>query len=71
MLGMYGATKAFLSQFVASLAVEVRDRGIDVVAVHPSPVATNFYNNTHKLDMLDMVCILFNCIMSACIHVYG
>lgn len=28
---MYGATKAFVSQFAASLAVEVRANGIDVL----------------------------------------
>lgn len=51
---MYGATKAFVSQFAASLAVEVRNNGIDVLAVHPSPVASNFFNNAHKLDSLDI-----------------
>lgn len=51
---MYGATKAFVSQFAASLAVEVRAMGIDVVAVHPSPVASNFFNKVHKLDSLEM-----------------
>lgn len=52
---MYGATKAFLSQFAACLAVEVKSRGIDVMSVHPSPVASRFYDNTHKMEMLDMV----------------
>lgn len=52
---MYGATKAFVSQFAASLAVEVSPLGIDVCAVHPSPVASNFYDNSsHQIDMLDM-----------------
>lgn len=52
---MYGATKAFVSQFAASLAIEVRAKGIDVLAVHPSPVASNFFNSvTHKIDALDM-----------------
>lgn len=37
-----------------SLAVEVRSKGIDVLAVHPSPVNSNFYNNLdHKIDLLD------------------
>ncbi|KAM3568880.1 hypothetical protein VYU27_009006 [Nannochloropsis oceanica] len=52
---MYGATKAFLSQFAACLAVEVKSRGIDVMSVHPSPVASRFYDKTHKMEMLDMV----------------
>ena len=37
---LYAATKAFMSSFGASLAVEVRHRGIDVLVFHPSPVAT-------------------------------
>lgn len=51
---VYGATKAFVSQFAASLAIEVRSSGIDVVAVHPSPVASNFFDKAHKLDSLEM-----------------
>jgi short-subunit dehydrogenase len=51
---MYGATKAFVSQFAASLAVEVRAKGIDVLAVHPSPVASNFFDNAVSLDSLEM-----------------
>jgi short-subunit dehydrogenase len=51
---MYGATKAFLSNFATSLAAEVAVDGIDVMVVHPSPVQSNFYANTHKLDALEM-----------------
>jgi len=51
---MYGATKAFVSQFAASLAIEVRNSGIDVLAVHPSPVASNFFDKAHKLESLEM-----------------
>ncbi|KAH9578304.1 Short-chain dehydrogenase/reductase SDR [Trypanosoma melophagium] len=40
---MYGPTKAFLTNFATSLASEVRDAGIDVVVIHPSPVNTNFF----------------------------
>lgn len=36
------------------LHIEVASLGIDVVAVHPSPVASNFYNNLdHKVDMIE------------------
>ena len=28
--------------------------GIDVLAVHPSPVASGFFDNVHKLDSLEM-----------------
>lgn len=54
---MYGATKAFVSEFAASLAIEVRHHGIDVVSVHPSPVASNFFSASsvaHKIDGLEM-----------------
>lgn len=34
--------------------MEVCSKGIDVLAVHPSPVDSNFYNNLdHKIDLLD------------------
>lgn len=36
----YASTKAFLSMFAISLAPEVKWLGIDVLAVHPSPVAS-------------------------------
>lgn len=49
---LYGATKAYISSFAANIAVELRSRGIDVCAVHPSPVASNFYDRAHKLDSL-------------------
>jgi short-subunit dehydrogenase len=39
----YAATKAFVSQLACSLHIEVKSLGIDVCAVHPSPVASNFY----------------------------
>lgn len=50
---MYGATKAFVSQFAASLAAEVRSLGIDVLAVHPSPVNSNFYDKVDAISMLE------------------
>lgn len=28
--------------------------GIDVLAVHPSPVASNFFDKAHKLESLEM-----------------
>ncbi|KAL1522731.1 hypothetical protein AB1Y20_017705 [Prymnesium parvum] len=39
---MYGTTKAAVSAFAASLAVEARARGIHVHAIHPSPVNSRF-----------------------------
>jgi NAD(P)-dependent dehydrogenase (short-subunit alcohol dehydrogenase family) len=36
------------------LHIEVASLGIDVVAVHPSPVASNFYANLdHKVDLIE------------------
>ncbi len=51
---MYGATKAFLTEFAASIAPEVRADGVDVTVVHPSPTNSNFYarKDTHALDAL-------------------
>mmetsp|Transcript_12375 Transcript_12375/g.16230 ORF Transcript_12375/g.16230 Transcript_12375/m.16230 type:complete len:329 (+) Transcript_12375:188-1174(+) len=51
---MYAATKSFVSQFAASLHIEVKSLGIDVCAIHPSPVASNFYSKLdHKVDMIE------------------
>lgn len=51
---MYASTKAFVSQFAACLHIELQSLGIDVCAIHPSPVASNFYNKLdHKVDMIE------------------
>lgn len=51
---MYASTKAFVSQFACSLHVELKALGIDVCAVHPSPVASNFFANVdHKIDLME------------------
>lgn len=49
---LYGSTKAFLTEFAMSLAPEVASMNIDVSVMNPSPVATNFYNGAHDIDML-------------------
>jgi short-subunit dehydrogenase len=49
---LYSATKAFMTMFAVSLAGEIRAQGIDVVVVHPSPIASNFFNNGKDLDAL-------------------
>jgi len=49
---MYGATKAYLTTFAQSLAPEIRSDGIDVTVVHPSPVASRFYEGAHQIDAL-------------------
>jgi len=36
------------------LHIECKPLGIDVCAIHPSPVASNFYSNLqHKVDMIE------------------
>jgi len=49
---MYGATKSYLTNFAQSLAPEIHPDGIDVCVVHPSPVASRFYEGTHKIGAL-------------------
>ena len=50
---MYASTKAFVSQFAASLHIENKPLGIDVCAIHPSPVKSQFYSNLdHKVDLI-------------------
>jgi short-subunit dehydrogenase len=55
----YAATKAFVSQLACSLHIEVKSLGIDVCAVHPSPVASNFYEKV-RVSMLLIECCTFN-----------
>lgn len=50
---VYGATKAYLTEFAASIAPELYSDGIDVCVVHPSPVMTRFYQGTHKIGALE------------------
>jgi short-subunit dehydrogenase len=50
---LYPSTKSFLTFFATSLAAEVRSLGIDVVVVHPSPMATNFFKNSGGMQALD------------------
>jgi len=50
---LYSATKAFISRFASSLAAEAGPQGIDVMAVHPSPVRSNFLANTTNFDIIN------------------
>jgi short-subunit dehydrogenase len=54
MATIYGSTKAFLTEFAASLAPEVYSQGIDVVVVHPSPTHSRFYDNVGHLAALKL-----------------
>jgi len=49
---LYGATKAMVTHFATSLAGEVRTDGIEVSVLHPSPVATSFYQGAHAMPTL-------------------
>lgn len=49
---IYSASKAFMTMFAVSLAAETRNQGVDVVVVHPSPIASNFFNAGTDLDAL-------------------
>lgn len=57
---MYGCTKAGVSELAASLAVEGKSRGVDVHAVHPSPVNSRFTSGggndvkVHSFKAFDM-----------------
>lgn len=51
---LYGATKAFITEFAASIAPELHADGIDVMAVHPSPIASNFYKDAHDTGAINM-----------------
>lgn len=42
-MATYGATKAFLLHWSLALGQDLRDEGIDVLAVCPGPTATNFF----------------------------
>ena len=45
MSSIYSSTKAWMTNFVVSLAAETVPYGIDTLVIHPSPIASNFYNN--------------------------
>jgi short-subunit dehydrogenase len=42
----YAATKAFVLSFSEALAAELRGSGLAVMAAHPGPIATDFFDGT-------------------------
>lgn len=52
---MYGASKALITNFGASLAIEAEKYSIDVTVVLPSYTHSNFYTSTPKLDILNLL----------------
>lgn len=52
-MSYYGASKAFVSNFCESLAIDLKDQGINVTCVHPGFIATAFTSkNTHPMPFL-------------------
>jgi short-subunit dehydrogenase len=52
-MSYYGASKAFVSTFCESLAIDLKDQGINVTCVHPGFIATAFTSkNTHPMPFL-------------------
>lgn len=54
----YGATKAALSSFSASLFAEARKYGVRVAAIHPDMTATQFYRNADFKQVEEADCCL-------------
>lgn len=55
---VYGATKAALSSFSASLFAEARKYGVRVAAIHPDMTATQFYRNADFKQAEEADCCL-------------
>ena len=49
---LYGATKTFLTSFACAVATEVQEDGVDVLVVHPSPIASRFYEGAQGIGLL-------------------
>lgn len=47
---VYGASKAFVQSFSASLHEELKDAGVTVTALLPGPTETNFFQRAHMDD---------------------
>ncbi|KAH6598764.1 hypothetical protein BASA61_002839 [Batrachochytrium salamandrivorans] len=55
MSSIYSSTKAWMTNFAVSVAAEVAEDQIDVLVVHPSPIASNFYSNANGMTVLKAV----------------
>lgn len=49
---IYGSSKAMLTQFAASLAIEAEKHDIDVTVIHPSYTHSNMYVKVPRLDVM-------------------
>lgn len=52
---MYGASKALVSHFATSLAVEAAVHGVDVTVFHPSYTHSNLYEGSPKLGVVALL----------------
>jgi short-subunit dehydrogenase len=52
---IYGASKAMLSNFAASLAIEAKNHGVDILTIHPSYTHTNLYESNPTIGVLDVL----------------
>jgi short-subunit dehydrogenase len=55
MASMYASTKQFVTRFGASLAAELSTSNVDVLVVHPSPIASNFFNIAKEMSAISNV----------------
>lgn len=49
---LYGATKTLLTSFASAIATEMKEDGVDVLCVHPSPIDSNFYKSASGIGLL-------------------
>lgn len=54
-LGVYAATKAYVTSFSEALRAELRGTGVSVTAVCPGPVPTEFFDSAQRLNAPDPV----------------
>lgn len=74
-MSYYGASKAYVSTFCETLAVDLKDHGINVTCVHPGFIATAFTSkNNHPMPFLmepeEATKIIYNAIINRKSHLY-
>ena len=50
LMAVYSASKAFVLSLAKSIRFELKDRGVNVTALQPGPVDTNFFEVAHMAD---------------------
>lgn len=50
LMAVYSASKAFVLSLAKSIRYELKDRGVNVTALQPGPVDTNFFEVAHMSD---------------------